>query len=130
MNNNLVRYCIVGMGIGFPVVVLCMILFGGFSGVMAEFLVWMIASALYGILSGIMYDAKIEWPLPALLGIHCLGCLFITLCACLICGYIAGAADLLPILAAFVLIYLAVYALCFFAMKRSEKQINQALKEK
>ena len=130
MKTNYMQNAIVGMGFGFPITLLCMTLFGGFNDVIAEFLVWMVASALYGILSGVMFYRKDELPLPAALGLHCLGCLLITMGAAVFCGYVTGVADLLPVLIPFVGIYLLVYLLCICMMKKNEKQINQALQEK
>lgn len=130
MKKHLIERAIIGMGYGFPITLLCMTLIGGWNGVIRELLVWMIASALYGILSGAMFSGKLEWPLPALLGVHCLGCLAVTVAAALINGYASDAASLLPILLPFAVIYAAVYGVCVWLMKRSEKQINEALKDK
>ena len=49
---------IIGMGFGFPITLLGMALIGGYNAVVQEFLVWMVASALYGVLSTIMDEKK------------------------------------------------------------------------
>ena len=49
---------IIGMGFGFPITLLCMALIGGCNAVMKELLIWMAASALYGVLSTIMGSEK------------------------------------------------------------------------
>ena len=121
---------IVGMGFGFPVTLLCMTLFGGFNAVVREFLVWMIASALYGILATVMDSKKMEMPMPVSFGIHFFGCVIITTGAALICGYVSRLADLLPILIPTVLIYIAICGICFWLMKKNEREINQALENK
>ena len=121
---------IIGMGFGFPITLLCMILIGGYNVVMREFLVWMAASALYGVLSTVMDSKKLDMPLPVSIGLHALGCIIITMGAALLCGYIQSVADVLPILIPAILIYLVVCLVCFLLMKQTEKQINKALEEK
>ena len=121
---------IVGMGFGFPITLLCMILLGGYNPVMKEFLVWMAASALYGVLSTIMDETKFDMPLPVSIGLHFLGCVGITLGAALICGYIRSVADVMPILVPVIVIYFAVYFVCILLMKQNEKAVNKALEEK
>ena len=121
---------IIGMGFGFPITLLCMLLIGGYNVVMREFLVWMAASALYGVLSTVMDSKKLDMPLPVSIGLHALGCIIITMGAALLCGYIQSVADVLPILIPAILIYLVVCLVCFLLMKQTEKQINKALEEK
>jgi uncharacterized membrane protein YesL len=121
---------IIGMGFGFPITLLCMILVGGYNPVMKEFLVWMAASALYGVLSTVMDSKKFDMPLPASIGLHALGCIVITMGAALLCGYVKSIADVLPILIPALVIYIVVCLICFLLMKQNEKQINKALEEK
>lgn len=130
MKRNYVVNAIIGMGYGFPITLLCMTLIGGYNGVIREFLVWMIASALYGILSGVMFHEKLEWPLPVTLALHCAGCLAITIAAAVIIGYATDFASALPVLIPFAVIYAAVYGFSMLLMKKNEKQINEALKRK
>ena len=121
---------IIGMGFGFPITLLCMILIGGYNVVMKEFLAWMAASALYGVLSTIMDEKKFDMPLPVSIGLHFFGCVAITMGAALLCGYLRSVADVLPILIPVIIIYAVVCLICFLLMKQNEKQINKALKEK
>lgn len=121
---------IIGMGFGFPITLLCMILIGGYNPVMKEFLVWMAASALYGVLSTIMSEKKFDMSLPVSFGLHFFGCIVITLGAAWLCGYIHAIADVLPILIPAIVIYAVVCLICFLLMKQKEKQINKALEEK
>lgn len=129
MKKNHVMNAIIGMGFGFPVTLLCMTLFGGFNEAVREILVWMIASALYGILSGILFDRKNDLPLIAAVGIHFLGCAVITMGAALTNGYVDSIGDVFPVLIPAVVIYAVIYGICFLLMKQNEKEINQALKE-
>lgn len=131
MKSNYAEHALIGMGIGFPITLVCMTLIGGFNAIVAEFLVWMIASALYGILSGIVFIKKKDLSLPAAMGIHCLGCLLITVIAATVCGYADSFLSLLMgILPVFFIVYALVYALCVILMKKNEKQINDALNKK
>ena len=121
---------IIGMGFGFPITLLCMSLIGGYNEVVREFFVWMVASALYGLLSTVMDSKKFDMPLPVSIGVHFFGCVAITLGAALLCGYIGSVADVLPILIPAILIYVVVCFICFLLMKQNEKKINKELEEK
>lgn len=130
MKKNFVKNAITGMGFGFPVTLLCMAMFGGFNEIIRELLVWMAASALYGILSGVLFDKENDLPQLALLGVHFVGCTVITLGAALLNGYITSAADIFPILIPAVIIYAAICGICVLLNKQTEKRINRALEEK
>lgn len=121
---------IIGMGFGFPITLLCMALIGGYNAVMKELLIWMAASALYGVLSTIMDEKKFDMPLPLSIGLHFFGCVVITMGAALLCGYVSSIADVLPILIPAVIIYAVVCLICFLLMKQNEKAVNKALEEK
>jgi hypothetical protein len=121
---------IIGMGFGFPITLLCMTLIGGYNPVIREFLVWMGASALYGLLSMFMDSKKFDMPLPLSFGLHFFGCVAITLGAALLCGYVARFADVLPILIPMIVIYVVVCFVYFLLMKKDEKQVNKALEER
>lgn len=121
---------ITGMGIGFPITLLCMTLVGGYNPVVRELLIWMSASALYGLLSVAMDSKKFDMPLPLSIGLHLFGIVAITMGAALLCGYVSGMGSVLAILLPTVVIYLVVCGLCYWLMKKDEKQINKALQEK
>ena len=121
---------ITGMGFGFPITLLCMTMLGGYNGVIRELAVWMAASALYGVLSVAMDSRKFELPLLVSVGLHFFCCVAISMAAAMLCGYISGIGDVLPILIPSVVIYAAVCFVCFLLMKKDEKQINKALNEK
>ena len=121
---------IIGMGFGFPITLLCMALIGGYNAVVLEFLVWMVASALYGVLSTIMDEKKFDMPLLVSIGLHFVVCVVITMGAALLCGYVSSIADVLPILIPAVIIYAVVCLICFLLMKQNEKAVNKALEEK
>ena len=121
---------LIGMGFGFPITLACMALIGGYNAVIQEFAVWMAASALYGVLSGVMDCEKLDMPLPVSIGLHALGCIVITLGAALFNGYIRSVADVLPILIPALIIYVVICLICFLLMKQNEKKVNKALEEK
>ena len=121
---------IIGMGFGFPSTLLCMTLIGGVNPVIKELLVWMVASALYGLLTVAMFSKKLEMPMPVSFGLHFAGIVAITLGAALICGYVTSFVDVLPVLIPMVVIYVLVCILCFLLMKKDEKQINEALEKR
>lgn len=121
---------IIGMGFGFPITLLCMTIFGDYNAVVREFIVWMIASALYGILATVVDSSKIEMPMPVSFGIHFFGCVAITLGAAFLSGYLTSLTDILPILIPTLVIYVLICGLCFWLMKKNEKEVNKALKDK
>lgn len=125
-----ISYAITGMGFGFPATLLCMTLFGGYNEIIREFLVWLAASVLYGVLSGLIFHKGNNLPLLAALSIHFAGCTAITLGAALLNGYISGLKDVLPVLIPAFVIYAVIYLICFLMNKQSEKSINKRLKEK
>lgn len=118
---------ITGMGIGFPITLLCMTLLGGYNGLVQEFMIWMAASALYGLLTMVMGSKKLDMPLPVSIGCHFIGIAAITLGAALLCGYVSSFTDVLLVLIPMVVIYIVVCFVMYLLMKRDEKQINQAL---
>jgi len=83
--KNIIGTCLTGIGIGMPVTIICMALFGGWNAVIKEFLVWLIASALFGLLTNLFNIQKLSLPLITV--IHCLGCILITCGACAILNY-------------------------------------------
>lgn len=127
-SSLLIQAALSGMGFGFPVTLLCMTLIGGYNGVIREFLVWMAASALFGILSALLFRDDIDLPFPAALALHCAGCFIVSVSAAAIIGYADSLVTLITaILPVFVIVYALIYAVCFAIMKHHEKQINNAL---
>ena len=53
-----ISYALTGAGIGFPVTVLCMTLIGGFNQATRELLIWLAASVLFGVTSGLFFENK------------------------------------------------------------------------
>ena len=128
--KRFVLNAISGMGFGFPVTLLCMAMFGGYNEVVREFLVWMVASALYGILSGVLFDKENDLPQIASIAIHFFGCAAITMGAALLNGYVSDFGDVLPVLIPAVVIYSAICGICILLNKQTEKKINKALQKR
>lgn len=122
-------YAISGAGIGFPITVLSMILIGGFNQASRELLIWLVASILFGVTSG-MFFHKMNMSLIAATVLHFGCCLLIASGACWLCGYAESFLELLGVLVPmFSLIYAGVYLAVFIGMKREAEQINRALEQ-
>lgn len=129
-SRDLLTSIFTGIGIGVPVTLICMTTIGGFNAVIAEFLVWTIASALFGVLSVVTFSNE-KMHLALSTALHCLGCLTVTVGACAIIGYSDNVFDiLLSILPVFVIVYAAIYSVSFFSMKKNAKKANEALSKK
>jgi len=119
-----------GIGIGIPVALICMVSIGGYNAVVQEFLVWTIASALFGVLSAVtLKNDRMNLILSTVL--HCLGCITITISACAIIGYGDNLLDiLLSVAPVFAAVYVTIYLISFISMKRNAKKANEALSSK
>lgn len=123
--------CVTGIGIGIPVTLCCMSVLGGYNGVVREFLVWTVASALFGVLSLLIFQMSNELSLPVATGLHCVGCMVVAAGAGAIVGYGDTFLEvLLAILPVFLAVYILIYGLSYRAMKQEAKRINEELKHK
>ncbi len=127
--KDIILACITGVGVGMPVTIICMIILGGWNGVIKEFLVWLVASALFGVLSILFKNSKLS--LPLITAIHCVGCLIITCSACAIIGYgDSFFSILLGVLPIFIIVYAVIYIVTLLSAKAEAKKINEALNNK
>lgn len=127
--KDIILAIISGIGIGMPVTILCMVIIGGWNETIKEFLVWLIASALFGVLSIVFKSSRL--PLPLITVIHCVGCLCITCGACAIIGYADSFFTiLLSVLPVFVVVYAVIYIVTLISAKAEAKRINEALEKK
>ena len=125
--ESLISYALAGTGIGFPVTALCMTLIGGCNQATRELLIWMVASALFGLASGLFFRKENLNPLTATI-LHFACCLVIASGAGWLCGYAESFLGLLgAMLPVFVVIYIVVYLAIFFTMKQEAKKINKTL---
>ena len=128
-NESLFSFALAGTGIGFPVTVLCMTLIGGFNQATQELLIWLAASVLFGIVSGLFFQ-NLNLKLLTATALHFICCLTIASTAGWLCGYAESFLKLLgAILPVFVLIYIVVYLVVVFAMKQEAKKINKTLEK-
>ena len=122
-----ISFALSGTGIGFPITALCMLLIGGWNTATREILIWMAASALFGLASGLFFQ-KLNMKLLTATALHCICCLTIASLAGWLCGYADSflelACGMIPV---FALVYAVVYLSSFFAMKKEAERINKAL---
>ena len=121
---------ITGIGIGIPVTLICMISIGGFNEIVKEFLVWTIASALFGVLSVVTFrNEKLNLIVSTIL--HCAGCLGITVGACAVIGYSSNFGEImLSIAPVFLIVYAVLYGVMIISMKINARKANEALEKK
>ncbi len=128
--KNLLAGIFTGIGIGIPVALICMICIGGWNEVIMEFLVWTVASALFGVLSVITFSNEKMNPILSTT-LNCAGCFLITIGACGIIGYTESFTELLKVVApVFVAVYVAIVLIGGISMKINEKKANEALSKK
>lgn len=127
--KDIILACITGVGVGMPVTIICMIILGGWTGVVKEFLVWLVASALFGVLSILFKNSKLA--LPIITAIHSAGCLIITCSACAINGYSDSFwSILISVLPVFAVVYAVIYIVTLLSAKAEAKKINEVLNSK
>lgn len=123
--------CLTGIGIGVPITITCMILLGGFNGAVREFLIWTVASALFGVLSLVIFQMPNDLSLPTATLLHCAGCLVVAAGAGALCGYAENFGELLlAMLPVFLVIYGILYLSTYKAMKAEARRINEELEKK
>ncbi len=134
MLKKITQHIMIGLAIGFVCTTVCLWALGGYKAtgiaVMRQFTTWLMASALYGLIS-LIYDTNI--PLPASLSIHFIGCAAITFVA----SIVSGIMEFMPwyewfihVLPVFVLIYIVIGAVTTITTRCQAKKINKKLDEK
>lgn len=126
--SSLLLNALIGIGIGIPATLVCMTIIMGYNEIIEGFLVWTVASALFGILSGLCFDKFDKLSLPAAMALHCAGCLLVATTAGFLCGFDDNFFTVLVnILPMFLIVYVVIFIFCFTMMKLEEKKINKAL---
>ena len=124
--KNTLMACITGIGVGMPISILCISTLGGFDETVKEVLVWLVASALFGLLSLIFNSGKLNLILST--AIHCVGCLAVTCGACTINGYSNNFFEILvSVLPVFAIVYIVIYSAAMISAKAEAKKINESL---
>lgn len=127
-NTSMLLNALIGIGIGTPTTLICMTAIIGFNDMIAGFTVWTVASALFGILSGLCFDKFDKLSLPAAMVLHCVGCLLVATTAGFLCGFDDNFFTvLINILPMFLIVYVVIFAVVIGMMKLEEKRINKAL---
>ena len=130
MFTKLLFAALTGIGIGIPITIICASIIGGFNPVIFEFMIWTIASALFGLLTVFTFGNESLSPLLAKI-LHCVGCLAITLGACAIIGYGDNFLEIaLVVVPVFILIYVVIIVAGMISMKINAKKANEALDKK
>ncbi len=128
--NNYVFAMLTGIGIGIPVALICMICISGWNETIMEFLVWTVASALFGVLSVLTFSNDKLNPILATV-LNGIGCFLITICACGIIGYADKFTELIMVVApVFIIVYVGIIVIGGVISKINEKKANEALSKK
>ncbi|MCI9625281.1 MAG: DUF3021 domain-containing protein [Clostridia bacterium] len=135
MKKKVMEHVIVGLGIGFVVTTVCLWIFklneATGAEVMREFTVWLIASALYGLIS-LIYDSNMSLPLSC--AIHFIACALVTFIASVASGIIDYFAHwyewFIYVLPVFVLIYLVIGTGMTIVARCQAKKINEKISKK
>lgn len=120
--------CLIGIGVGIPITLICIISMGGFNETIKEILVWTVASALFGVMSVVTFgNDRLNFILATVL--HCIGCFGITVGTCAINGY-ADKGSFGYLLIIFVVVYGLLYGSSLISMKINARKANEALEKK
>ncbi|MBE6794734.1 MAG: DUF3021 domain-containing protein [Ruminococcaceae bacterium] len=128
IGTKILLACLMGIGIGIPITLICIIAMGGFNDTIREILVWTVSSALFGVLSVFTFgNDRLNFIAATVL--HCAGCFGITVGTCAINGY-ADTGSFGYLLLIFVVVYGVLYGGSLISMKINARKANEALKEK
>ncbi len=134
MAKKITEHIIIGLAIGFVVTTISLWCFKVYEApgisVMREFTTWLVASALYGIIS-LIYDTDI--PFPVSLIIHFTACAAVTFAAAFVSGimeFMKWYEWFIYVLPVFILIYIVIGAAITITTRCQAKKINEKMKEK
>lgn len=122
-----IESAILGMGVGIPITLGMMALFGGADPVIRQCAVWAAASALYGLLVPLIFRG--ERPILVELSLYALGGCLITLAGGAICGYLDSAKVVVTMLLIFFAIFVVITSLALLGQKWEEKRTNEKLNQ-
>lgn len=126
-NITIFSSVISGIGIGIPVTLICMLVIGGYTHILKEFIVWTVASALFGVVTNLIFRND-RLNLPVSTTVHCICCLAIAIIACAVCNYSDNLLSLfLGVAPVFIVVYVIIYAVSIIIMKIEAKKANKAL---
>ena len=123
---DILEFALVGVGIGSIITTICISIMAGPLCRTKDFAVWIIVSAIIGIVTKLMYSDKINLLVSTIIHL-CVS--FVS--ASYICGYGNTLMELVKnILPVFLIIYFVIYVIIFAATKLNEKAVNKALNGK
>lgn len=124
---SLIRFLITGIGIGIPVALTCITLMGGYNDTILGIIIWTVASALLGLVSGLIFHCS-KFNLPVSTALHCVSCLAIAVVASTICGYGDNFLSILiKVVPIFVVVYAVLYTIAIIRMKIQAKKVTEKL---
>ena len=118
------NYLLRGLGIGFIITTVSLLVFVGVNELTKQLFAWLVASAIYG-LTSVIFESK-NLNLLSCTIIHFFICLSITM----INIFLFYRAYLVIVLVEFVVIYSLIYVVMWLIDRNKIKKINQRLKEK
>lgn len=133
MDNNInklsywITVILASIGVGAIITVAVTCLNGGFDETVRRFIIWIIASALFGIASLLIFG-KASFSLPLATALHAVICFGIVIAAVSLCGYDGGLGGNIAIIASvFAVVYIVIYIIAYFASKSEAAKINSKL---
>lgn len=127
--NLFIHYLFFGMGIGSVCATGCLFLMYGANEILVQVAGWLVASALYGLISLPFSENFFHSPLHTLL--HCLLCYVVTVVTAFLLGYSHSLLALIQgTLPVFLIIYVAVCVIIYLYDRQSAKTMNEKLQKK
>lgn len=134
MRGKIIEHIITGLGLGFVITTICLWAFGVYEAngitVMRQYTTWLVASALYGLIS-LIYDSDVKFPLS--LAIHFGSCAAVTFVASFVSGlfeFMRLYEWFIYVLPVFCIIYAVTGAVVTLVAKCQIKKINDKVKKK
>lgn len=131
MAKKIFKHIIVGLAIGFVCTTACLWIFRAYEAggifVMRQFTMWLLASAMYGVIS-LIYDTSVPFPLSLIL--HFTGCLAITFAGGVLSGFmevLTWKEWFISVIPGFVIIYLIIGIAITLVSKYNAKKINKKI---
>lgn len=128
MMRKILPYLQTGLAIGFVATAISMMVIQGVNDVTKQILVWMAASAIFGLVSMIFMNDRISLPLATL--IHFVVCASVAIGAGALLGYADSLWSLIAgVMPVFLVIYLVVSVVIYLSIWLNARALNRRLKE-
>ena len=113
----------IGVGTICTTVITC--IFGGYNETVFCYIIWSVASMLYGSVSCLIFG-KGRMNLAMKILLDFLFCMTVTYAAAFLCGFHLG----IGILVTFVIIYTIIFCVIYLSSKRQAEEINKVIKKR